>query len=115
MLIKRKELEKVLSPRIETDRLILRRFKESDIDMQYDILHDDRLATYIHFPDLTKEEELECIKKWINEVPCKLYFLLDAGRGALTIRHDRKQEYIAKKIEDILKNYHCRIVKDFSD
>ena len=45
MLIKRKELEKVLSPRIETDRLILRRFKESDIDMQYDILHDDRLAT----------------------------------------------------------------------
>lgn len=62
MLIKRKELEKVLSPRIETDRLILRRFKESDIDMQYDILHDDRLATYIHFPDLTKEEELECIK-----------------------------------------------------
>lgn len=57
----------MLSPRIETDRLILRRFKESDIDIQYDILHDDRLATYIHFPDLTKEEELECIKKWINE------------------------------------------------
>ena len=57
----------MLSSRIETDRLILRRFKESDIDMQYDILHDDRLATYIHFPDLTKEEELECIKKWINE------------------------------------------------
>ena len=45
MLIKRKELKKVLSPRIETDRLILRRFKESDIDMLYVIFIDDRLGT----------------------------------------------------------------------
>ena len=57
----------MLSPTLETERLIIRRFKETDIDMQYEIIHDSRLATYIKFPDLTKQEELECIKNWINE------------------------------------------------
>ena len=57
----------MLSPKIETERLILRRYKETDIDMQYEVLTDDRLARYIKFPNLTKEEELECIKKWIEE------------------------------------------------
>ncbi len=57
----------MLSPKLETERLILRRFLESDIDMQYEILTDDRLAKYISFPDKTKEEELECIRKWIAE------------------------------------------------
>lgn len=52
----------MLSPIIETERLILRRFKESDIDMQYEIITDKRLATYIKFPQLTKEEELEYIR-----------------------------------------------------
>ena len=56
----------MLSPVIETERLILRRFKESDIDMQYEILTDKRLATYIKFPELSKEEELECIREWIK-------------------------------------------------
>ena len=51
----------MLSPKLETERLILRRYKESDIDMQYQILTDDRLAKYIKFPNLSKEEELECI------------------------------------------------------
>ena len=55
----------MLSPRLETDRLILRRFKESDIDMQYEIITDNRLANYIKFPNLTKEEELGCLKDWI--------------------------------------------------
>ena len=55
----------MLSPEIETERWILRRFKESDIDMQYEILTDKRLATYIKFPKYTKEE-LECIKEWIK-------------------------------------------------
>lgn len=63
----------MLSPNIETDRLIMRRFKETDIDMQYNILHDDRLSTYIHFPNLTKEEELEYIKKWINDADSDKY------------------------------------------
>ena len=57
----------MLSPRIETKRLILRRYKESDIDAIYEIITDERLSKYIKFPALTKEEELECIKKWINE------------------------------------------------
>lgn len=61
--------------------------------------------------DLYKFEE---VKKWIDEIPCKLYFLLDAARGALTIRHNMDQKIIVKKIEDVLKNYHCRIMKDLS-
>ena len=63
----------MLSPNVETNRLMMRRFKESDIDMQYGILHDERLATYIHFPNLTKEEELECIKKWISDADTDKY------------------------------------------
>lgn len=57
----------MLSPKIETERLILRRYKESDIDFIYEIITDKRLATYISFPKLTKEEELECIRSWIKE------------------------------------------------
>ena len=57
----------MLSPNIETERLILRRYKESDIDAMYEIITDDRLSKYIKFPNLTKEEELECIKTWIKE------------------------------------------------
>ena len=43
----------MLSPRIETDRLILRRYKESDIDAIYEIITDERLAKYIKYPNLT--------------------------------------------------------------
>ena len=57
----------MLSPKIETERLVLRRYQESDIEMQYEIITDPRLAKYIRFPNLTKEEELECIRKWISE------------------------------------------------
>ena len=57
----------MLSPIIETERLMLRRYKESDIDALYEIITDKRLSTYIKFPNLTKEEELECIKKWIKD------------------------------------------------
>ena len=55
----------MLSPKLETERLILRRYEEKDIDMQYEVLTDNRLAEYIKFSNLTKEEELECIKDWI--------------------------------------------------
>lgn len=44
----------MLSPNIETNRLILRRYRENDIDMQYEIITDERLAQYITFPNLTK-------------------------------------------------------------
>ena len=63
----------MLSPKIETERLILRRYKESDIDMQYEVLTDDRLAKYFKFPNLTKEEELECIKEWMNNADDSKY------------------------------------------
>ena len=36
----------MLSPRIETERLILRRYKESDIDAIYEIITDERLSKY---------------------------------------------------------------------
>ena len=63
----------MLSPKIETKRLILRRYKETDIDAIYDIITDKRLSTYIKFPELTKEEELECIKEWIEEADDSKY------------------------------------------
>lgn len=63
----------MLSPKIETDRLILRRYEENDIEMQYTILTDERLAKYVKFPRLSKEEELECIKKWISEADTSKY------------------------------------------
>ena len=57
----------MLSPTIKTERLIIRRYKESDLDAIYDLITDERLSTYIKFPALTKEEELEHIKKFISE------------------------------------------------
>jgi ribosomal-protein-alanine N-acetyltransferase len=57
----------MLSPIIETERLILRRYKESDLDAFYEILYDDRLEKYIKFPKITREEELEYIKKCIKD------------------------------------------------
>ena len=63
----------MLSPNLETERLILRRYKESDIEMQYEILKDSRLSKFIKFPNLTKGEELECIKDWIKHVEDSKY------------------------------------------
>ena len=63
----------MLSPKLETERLILRRYNESDIDAFYEILHDDRLQNYISFPDLTKDEELEYIRKCMDEVEDSKY------------------------------------------
>ena len=57
------------SPKLETERLVLRRYKESDIDAMYEIITDKKLAKYIKFPNLTKEEELECIKGWSTQPP----------------------------------------------
>ena len=57
----------MLSPTIETDRLILRRYKETDLDAMYDIITDKRLSKFIQFPKFNKQEELKCIKKWIIE------------------------------------------------
>lgn len=63
----------MLSPTIETERLILRRYKETDIDTQYEILKDSRLSLYVKFPDLSKEQELECIKEWISNADTDLH------------------------------------------
>lgn len=63
----------MLSPVIETERLVLRRYKESDLDYLYEIITDDRLIRYIKFPKLTKEEELEYIRKCIKEADSSKY------------------------------------------
>ena len=63
----------MLSSELETERLILRRYKESDIDAIYEMITDERLAKYIKFPKLTKEEELECIKQWIKDADDSKY------------------------------------------
>lgn len=63
----------MLSPTIETERLILRRYKLSDIDAMYEIITDERLAKYIKFPNLSKEQELECIKRWIADADDSMY------------------------------------------
>lgn len=57
----------MLCPTLETERLILRRYRESDIDATYEIITDERLSKFITFPNLTKEAELEFIKKCIDE------------------------------------------------
>lgn len=72
----------MLSPKLETERLILRRYEETDIDMQYKILTDNRLAKYIKFPNLTKEE-LECIKVWIKNANDSKY-----EKWVITLKHD---------------------------
>lgn len=51
----------MLSPNLETERLVLRRYKVEDVDIQYEIITDKRLSKYISFPNLSKAEELECI------------------------------------------------------
>lgn len=57
----------MLSPRIETDRLVLRRYIENDIDGIYDLITDKRLHTYISFPDLTRYQELDYIKECMKK------------------------------------------------
>lgn len=58
----------MLSPKLETNRLILRRYEERDINAFYEIIHDDRLQSFIPFPDLTIEQELEYIRECIKNV-----------------------------------------------
>ena len=58
----------MLSPKLETNRLILRRYNETDIEAFYEIIHDDRLQTFITFPNLTKKQELEYIRECIKNV-----------------------------------------------
>lgn len=60
--------DNILSPILETERLILRRYNESDTDAFYEIIHDEMLQTYISFPNLTMEQELEYIKECMRNV-----------------------------------------------
>lgn len=63
----------MLSPKLETERLILIRYEETYFFMQYELLTDNKLAKYINFPNLTKDEELEIIKDWIKNVDDSKY------------------------------------------
>ena len=58
----------MLSPTLETERLILRRYNETDIDAFYEIINDKRLQKYITFPKLSYEQELEYIKNCMENV-----------------------------------------------
>lgn len=63
----------MLSPKLETERLILRRYKLEDIDFEYKIITDKRLTKYISFPRKSFDEELECLKSWINDADSSKY------------------------------------------
>lgn len=43
----------MLSPELKTERLILRRYRESDIDDVYELITDNRLTEFIKFPKLS--------------------------------------------------------------
>ena len=95
----------MLSPKIETDRLILRRYEENDIEMQYTILTDERLAKYIKFPRLSKEGELECIKKWISEADTSKYekWVITLKGSHIAIGNISVNGIEKKHVEDIIK------------
>jgi ribosomal-protein-alanine N-acetyltransferase len=63
----------MLSPKLETERLILRRYDETDIDAFYEIIHDKRMQRFVSFPDLTKEQELDYIKENIKNAETDKY------------------------------------------
>lgn len=58
----------MLSPVLETKRLILRRWQESDIDVLYEMVIDKRLSQFLKIPNITREDELKRLRKWIAEV-----------------------------------------------
>lgn len=37
----------MLSPKLETERLVLRRYKDTDIDAMFEIIPDERLSKFI--------------------------------------------------------------------
>ena len=59
----------MLSRTLETERLILRRYEEKDINTLLEILTDKRLTEYklVSYEDLTKEEKINLIKDWIRK------------------------------------------------
>lgn len=57
----------MLSPKLETERLILRRWQASDIDVLYEMITDKRLSKFLKMPNITKEDELKRLQKWIIE------------------------------------------------
>ena len=61
---------KMLSPTIETERLIMRRYQATDIDAFYDIITDKRLHKFIKFPSLSYSEESDYINKCIDNAYC---------------------------------------------
>jgi ribosomal-protein-alanine N-acetyltransferase len=58
----------MLSKKIITDRLILRRYENRDMDIMYMLMLDNRLTKYINFPKYTKEEFSKYFNHCIEEV-----------------------------------------------
>ena len=54
------------SPRLETERLILRRYELDDIDIYHEITTDPRLLEFCYYPDTSREYEEKRIKDLVE-------------------------------------------------
>ena len=64
----------LISYAVTTSLTVANSKKQENLEyVSYEVLTDNRLAEYIKFPNLTKEEELECIKDWIKNADDSKY------------------------------------------
>lgn len=94
----------MLSPKLETERLILRRWQASDIDVLYEMTTDKRLSKFLKMPNITKEDELKRLQKWIIEAD-------DSLNERWVITEKSTEEIVGKiDVESInKKNNYCSI------
>ena len=71
----------MLSPRLETAYLVLRRWEKDDIDDLYKMISDKRLFTYLKEPNITKKEEQEILDSWVSNASNSL-----EERWAITLK-----------------------------
>ena len=90
----------MLTPTIETERLLLRGFEESDLEAFYDMIQDIRLQEFIEFPKLTKEEELSYIRECIQHKETDKY-----EKWAIVLK-DSKETIGNITINEIHKKHH---------
>ena len=90
----------MLSPNLETNRLLLRRYKESDINAFHEIIQDKRLQDYITFPEYTVDEEMgylkECIKMADTDIKEKWAIVLKDNKetiGTISINKVEKDHH----------------------
>ena len=94
----------MLSPKLETERLILRRWQASDIDVLYEMITDKRLSKFLKIPNITKEDELKRLQKWIIEADDSLnerWVITEKSTGEIVGKIDvesinKKNNYCSK-------------------